>query len=307
MPTVNDRWFDWLLHARHGGDEAYAAALQPMLDDIRDRLLDHAALRPGLEILDVGCGDGLAGLGALEREPTSEVTFVDVSPALLEHTRTIAQARGVSERCRFLAASAESLAAIPAASADVVLVRAVLAYVRDKPAAIGECLRVLRPGGRISIVDPVFQDQALRLAGIAAQLRAGECGSATRYFELLHRCRSAQIPDSIAALTADPLTNYNERDLLRLLESSGFVNVHLRLHVDSIPALPMPWRAFLNSSPFAGAPTVGDVLQIRFTPDERLEFEQFLRPGVEAGTAIERNVNAYLYAEAPQIRFGPDT
>ena len=177
MLAPDDRWCDWLLRARHGGDDEYAAALRPMLDDIRDRLLDHAALRPGLDVIDVGCGDGLAGFGALEREPTSVVTFVDISPALLEHTRAIAHRRGFAERCRFLVASAESLAAIPDASADVVLVRAVLAYVDRKAVAMEEFRRVLRPGGRVSIVDPIFQDQALHLAGIAAQLRAGECAA----------------------------------------------------------------------------------------------------------------------------------
>jgi SAM-dependent methyltransferase len=209
----------------------------------------------------------------------------------------VAASRGVAERCRFLVASADALDTIASASVDVVLVRAVLAYVGRKPAAMEEFLRVLRPGGRISIVDPIFADQALRLAGIAAQLRAGACGPATRYLELLHRCRSAQFPDSIDAITADPLTNYNERDLLRMLEGAGFVDAHLRLHIDIIPALPMPWQAFLNSSPFAGAPTINEVLQARFEPDERLEFERFLRPGVEAGTAVERNVNAYLFAQ----------
>jgi arsenite methyltransferase len=299
MLAEPDRWFDWLLRVRHGDDDGYAIALKPMLEDIRDRLLDHAALEPGLRIVDVGCGDGLAGLGALEREPSSIVTFVDISPALLDHTRALADTRGFAERCRFVTASAESLEAIPAASVDVILVRAVLAYVDRKAAALAEFRRVLRPGGRISIVDPIFQDQALRLAGIAAQLRAGECGPATRYFELLHRWRCAYLPDSIDALTANPLTNYNERDLLRLLEDAGFVNAHLRLHVDSVPAPRMPWRAFLGSAPFAGAPTIGEILLARFTPDERLEFEHFLRPGVEAGTALERNVNAYLFARVP--------
>jgi len=299
MLAPDDRWCDWLLRARHGGDDEYAAALRPMLDDIRDRLLDHAALRPGLDVIDVGCGDGLAGFGALEREPTSVVTFVDISPALLEHTRAIAHRRGFAERCRFLVASAESLAAIPDASADVVLVRAVLAYVDRKAVAMEEFRRVLRPGGRVSIVDPIFQDQALHLAGIAAQLRAGECAAATRYFELLHRCRSAHFPDSVDALSANPATNYNERDLLRLIGCAGFVDVHLRLHIDSIRAPRMSWPAFLGSAPFAGVPTVGEILHSRFAPEERLEFERFLRPDVEAGTALERNVNAYLFADAP--------
>jgi arsenite methyltransferase len=294
-----DRWFDWLMSVRHGGDAAYATALQPMLYDIRDRLLDHAALRPGLRIADIGSGDGLAGFGALEREPTSEVTFVDISPALIAHTRATANERGVVERCSFVVASAESLEAIPAASFDVVLVRALLAYVPQKAAAFDEFRRVLQPSGRISIVDPIFADLAFSLAGIAAQLRAGACGPATRYFELLHRCRSAHYPDSIEAIRRNPLTNYNERDLMRLLENAGFVDAHVRLHIDSIGALPMPWPAFLGSSPYAGAPTVGEILQLHFEKDERREFEQLFRPGVEAGTSMERNVNAYLFARAP--------
>jgi arsenite methyltransferase len=295
----SDRWFDWLLSVRHGGDAAYAAALQPMLDDIRDRLLDHAQLKPGQHIADIGSGDGLAGFGALERQPTSEVTFVDISPALMAHTRTTANERGVAERCRFLVASAESLDAIPPASVDVVLVRAVLAYIPRRAVAMGEFRRILRPGGRISIVDPIFADRAFALAGIAAQLRAGTCGSATRYFELLHRCRSAHFPDSIESIRRNPLTNHNERDLLRLLEHAGFVDTHLRLHIDSIAALPMPWSAFLGSSPYAGAPTVGEILQLRFDKDERREFEQLHRPFVEAGTTVDRNVNAYLFAKSP--------
>ncbi|MGD0476180.1 MAG: methyltransferase domain-containing protein [Candidatus Velthaea sp.] len=295
----SDRWFDWLLSVRHGGDAEYAAALQPQLEDIRNRLLDHAALTAGLRIADIGCGDGFAGFGALEREPTSAVTFVDLSPALIAHARASANERGVVERCRFLVASAESLGALPTASVDVVLVRALLAYVPGKAQAVSEFRRILRPGGRISIVDPIFADRAFSLAAIAAQLRAGTCGPATRYFELLHRWRSGHYPDTTEAIAANPLTCYNERDLLRLLENAGFVDVHLRLHIDSVSALPMAWPAFLGSSPYAGAPTVGEILQSRFEKDERREFEHYFRAGVEAGTTVERNVNAYLFAQGP--------
>jgi ubiquinone/menaquinone biosynthesis C-methylase UbiE len=295
----SDRWFDWLLRIRHGGDPEYAEALQPMINALRDRLLDHAALAPGLRIADIGSGDGIAGFGALVREPTSEVTFVDVSPALIAHTRECANQLGVASRCRFILASADALEAIPTASVDVILVRAVLAYLPRKSAAIAEFRRVLRGGGRISVVDPIFADRAYNHAGIAEQLRLGACGPATRYFELLHRCRSAHFPDSIEAIRRDPLTNYGERDLLRWFENAGFVNAHLRLHIDSIPALPMRWSAYLGSSPYAGAPTIGEILQTRFDKDERREFEHYFRPGVENGTGLERNVNAFLFADAP--------
>ena len=297
--NADDRWFHWLRCVRHGGDAAYAAALDPLLHDIRDRLLDHAALQPGQHVADIGCGDGLAGFGALARQPTIRATFADISPALIAHVREVAAEHGMSERCDFVVGPAENLGLIPPATVDIVLVRAVLAYVSDRQAAVTEFRRILRPGGRISVVDPIFQDRAFAVAGLAAQLDAGECGPARMYLELLHRCRSGHFPDSLAAIRENPLTNYNERDLLRLFEAAGFANVALRLHVDSVPALPMPWDVYLNTSPYAGAPTILEILQRRFSRAERTTFERYFRPDVEAGMVLERNVNAYIFADNP--------
>jgi arsenite methyltransferase len=292
-------WFEWLRSTRHGGAAPYAATLAPLIAAIRDRVLDQARLGEGQSVADIGCGDGFAGLAALDRFATIGVTFVDISPALIAQTRAAVAERGALERCRFIVSSAQSIASIPDHSIDVVIVRAVLAYIEDRAAAIGEFRRILRPGGRISIVDPIFSDSAFAVAGLAALVHAGKPGEERHYAEFVHRFRSAQLPDSLEAIRADSVTNYNERDLLRLFETAGFVNIHLRLHIDSVPALPMPWEAYLASSPRAGTPTVGQILAQRFTARERGVFEQAFRPGVEAGTTIERNVNAYIFADAP--------
>jgi ubiquinone/menaquinone biosynthesis C-methylase UbiE len=267
-----------------------------MLDDIRDRVLDHAGIRSGQHLADIGSGDGLVAFGALSRDPTLQATFVDISPALIGHTRELAQRRGLLRRCRFVVAAAESLAAIPDASVDVVTARAVIAYLRDKPAAIREFHRILRPGGRVSTVDPIFQDQAYALAGIASQLRSGNTGAATAYFRFLHRCGTTYLPDTLEGIRENSLTNYTERDLVRLFEVAGFVNIHLRLHIDSVAALPIPWHVYLKTSPRAGAPTIGEILREHFEYEERAEFERLFRPGVEAGAALQRNINAYIFA-----------
>jgi ubiquinone/menaquinone biosynthesis C-methylase UbiE len=298
----DDTWLEWLLSERHGGDATYAAALAPMLEDIRERLLDHAALEPDHAIADIGCGDGLAGFGALARQPTSRVTFVDISPALIAHARALAQRRGLAEQCAFLVASAVALEAIPAASIDVVLVRAVLAYVEDKEAALSEFRRILRPGARISLVDPIFQDNAFALAGIKSQRRPGSREIGARYAELVHRWRSAHFPDSLDAIRGNFLTNYNERDLVRLFQRAGFVNIHLRLHIDCVSAPAIPWNAFLASSPRAGVPTVGAILSEQFSVAEREEFETMFRARIESGGLLEQNVNAYIFADNPGKR-----
>jgi hypothetical protein len=122
---------------------------------------------------------------------------------------------------------------------------------------------------------------------------------ATRVLRLLQRVRAAQYPSTVAAIAADPLVNYNERDLLSLVEAAGLINIRLRLHIDRVPALPQAWHAFLAGSPRAGVPTVERILARGFTPRERAEFERGVRPLVETGGFIERNVNAFLFADAP--------
>jgi ubiquinone/menaquinone biosynthesis C-methylase UbiE len=62
---------------------------------------------------------------------------------------------GDLDRCRFLEASAADLAALQELSVDVTTTRAVLIYVEAKQQAFDEFFRVLRPGGRISLYEPI--------------------------------------------------------------------------------------------------------------------------------------------------------
>ncbi len=270
-----------------------------MLHDIRDRVIANAEISGAARVADVGCGDGLVGLRILETHPEAGVTFIDVSPELIDRTRDIARRRGMLERCRFVVSSAETLPAVATASVDVVTIRAVLPYLADKRAALAECYRILRPGGRLSLADPIFADQAYVLAGIAGQLRSGTIGAAHTYFEFLHRCRSAHLPDTIEGIRTNPLTAYSERDLVNLSEAVGFTNVHLRLHIDVEPAVPVAWNVYLQTSPRAGVPPYGELLATLFSAAERLDFERLFRPAVEAGTHTERNTNAYVFAVKP--------
>ena len=146
-----------MLERRFGGrastPEERSRWMEPLWK-FRDRVLDRAHLEGGDTLLDVGCGDGLIGFGALERG-AGTVVFSDVSDDLLDVCRTAARKLGVAERCRFVAARADDLAGIGDESADVVTTRSVLIYVEDKPRAFREFHRVLRPGGRISSFEPI--------------------------------------------------------------------------------------------------------------------------------------------------------
>jgi ubiquinone/menaquinone biosynthesis C-methylase UbiE len=121
----------------------------------RDRVLDNADLQEADTLLDVGCGDGLIAFGALERMSSAKVIFCDISQALLNTAISIARDLGIIDRCSFLKAYADDLSALPDRSVSVVTTRSVLIYIAEKARTFQEFFRVLEPGGRLSIFEPI--------------------------------------------------------------------------------------------------------------------------------------------------------
>lgn len=156
MSAEPDHWSRWLLERRDAGDERQRSISLGHLGPVRDRVLSCAEPLDGATLLDVGTGDGLIGLEALERVGAhGSVIFSDISAALLEQCRQAVAARGVLDRARFVALRAEDLAEIPDASVDVITTRSVLIYVADKARAFAALHRALRGGGRISLFEPI--------------------------------------------------------------------------------------------------------------------------------------------------------
>ena len=140
----SDPWAEWLARRRYGDDAELRRRGLEELALWRDRVLTNAGLVEGETLLDVGCGQGLIGFGALERG-AGTVVFSDISQDLLELCREAARDLGVSDRCRFMCAFADDLASIEESSVDVVTTRSVLIYVDDKASAFSEFSRVLKP------------------------------------------------------------------------------------------------------------------------------------------------------------------
>jgi ubiquinone/menaquinone biosynthesis C-methylase UbiE len=122
-----------------------------------DRILDVVlAGRRGLAALDVGCGTGFLTLELAARG--QRVTGVDFAPAMITQARRKAAALGSA--VTFEEADAERLP-FPPASFDLVISRHLLWTLPHPEAAIDEWIRVVRPGGRVTVVDGQFDATAL--------------------------------------------------------------------------------------------------------------------------------------------------
>jgi arsenite methyltransferase len=297
----SDEWSRWLLHRRHGGDPAFDRAIRPELEAYANRVLDGAELKTGMTLADVGTGEGLIAFRAIERVgPSLHVVLTDISAPMLRHAETLASERGVHHQCTFVECAADTLTGIPDASVDVVTTRAVLAYVSNKEVALREFQRILKPGGRISLAEPIMQDDAF--AACALKRMVDERGAESPvdpFLPLLHRWKAAQFPDTPEKMAASPIANFSERTLFESVRVSGFTQIHLELHIDQRPSTIPSWSVFLETSPHPWAPPLSSILADLFTPEERQTFEKTMRPLVESGQAPATGRTAYLTAVKP--------
>jgi len=302
-PSTNqatDQWSEWLLRQRHGGDPNHESVIRGMVQRIRDRVLDGAGLSAGMILVDVGAGDGLITFGAFERVgPSIKAVLTDVSAPLLKRAEARAVECGVRDRCTFLQTPAERLDGIADASADVLITRAVLAHVTDRDAAVRQFHRVLRPGGRISISEPVLRYEALQLAALTDFLRSRPEDASTAHTRLVQKCRTAQLPSTLEEIQSNPLTNFSERELINIFKHAGFPEIHLEMHIDVRKAAAVSWDTYIDIAPRPGAPTLREVMASRLSESEQRQFEDGLRSLVESGRNMERDTIVYLTAVKP--------
>src|SRR5689334_6318879 len=265
-----------------------------LLIPLRDRVLDSAEPLAGARVLDVGCGDGLISFGALDRG-AAEVVFSDISADLLAECERIAEGGGVRERCTFVQASADDLGPVESASVDAVTVRSVLIYVADKAACFREFARVLRPGGRLSIFEPINRFGQAEWTG--SRFSGIDVSPVRPLVDRLREAYRRGLPEG----DANPMLDFDERDLFRLAEEAGFHPVELALKAEARPAHAVRWDVFVNSAGNPNVPTLAEAMAEALSPDECAELTDFLRPIIESGGATRRMAHAYLRA----VRAGP--
>ena len=137
----------------------------------RERLLALAQLAPGDIVLDVGCGTGTLAILARRRVGASGSVFgIDASAEMIARAKGKARRAGIE--VQFEAASAQALP-FPDGSFDVVLATLMLHHLgrNGRRTLAGEMRRVIKPDGRVLIVD--FEESTRKSRGLAARIHRG--------------------------------------------------------------------------------------------------------------------------------------
>src|SRR5580693_10212749 len=131
--------------------------------------------RSALGVLDAGCGTGFLTLELASRG--HRVTGIDFAPAMLAEARRKSAEQGAA--VRFEEADAEQLP-FSRDSFDLVVSRHVLWTLPHPEAAIDDWIRVLRPGGRLAVMDSQFDPSVLERSPQNARSSAEYAGIGDR-------------------------------------------------------------------------------------------------------------------------------
>ena len=106
---------------------------------------------PGLAVVDLCCGDGIF-TAALAHLTGSAVHAIDIDPACLDRARAATQGDPGGD-CRFVLGDAMAVDRLLAGPVDYVLLANALHGVPDQPRLARALAAVLRPGGRLAVIN----------------------------------------------------------------------------------------------------------------------------------------------------------
>lgn len=179
---------------------------------VAERLVGLAGLRPGTDVLDVGCGAGAATIPAARVVRPGQVTGIDSAVAMITRARQRAE-QADARNVTFLRGDAMSPAFGPA-TFDAVISSMVVQHLRTPQTALRAWLELLRPAGVLAFSWAGAEDPAWVPAfdAVDAFLPPGDRWAARR--QLTHDEVRAMLPHGwdVAAITEPVVSRYATMD-----------------------------------------------------------------------------------------------
>src|SRR3954462_11332708 len=198
---------DWSAQGGTGPANYQQFLVPAMFDPFAKTLVAQGGVEPGDRVLDVACGTGAASRAAARAAGADgSVTGVDLGEPTLAVARSFDPEDGAAP-IEFLQGDATALS-VEDAAYDVALCQHGLQFFPDKPAALAEMRRALRPGGRLGIATWTDVERNPFWAGIPAL--------------------EAHLGAGAGAVLNSPFT-LEAAELERLVTGAGFEDVEMRV------------------------------------------------------------------------------
>jgi SAM-dependent methyltransferase len=134
--------------------EGLDAAMEAEHGDVVRQVLERLELRPGEQILDLGCGNGWATRLLAKASPGATAVGIDLSPAMVARADEL---HSFTIRARYEIAAFEALP-FGDARFDRAFSMEALYYASDLDRALAEVLRVLKPGAPLDVIVDYYKE-----------------------------------------------------------------------------------------------------------------------------------------------------
>lgn len=125
--------------------------------DPPEKVINLLNISNGMVVADIGCGPGVYSVRIAKKVGSSGLVYaIDANEYMIMRAKRLADSMGLNN-IRVIKADATDLSIIQSESVDVALFIYSLHHIGRKVDAIREALRIIKPNGKVFILDPIWQ------------------------------------------------------------------------------------------------------------------------------------------------------